>query len=236
MKTTLPCILTALLALTHGLFAETRSQEAQQAKTPEVVLEKLMAGNARFQSGQTSQRNLLREAKLTSGQQFPIAAVLSCLDSRVPIEIVFDQGIGDVFVGRVAGNVADKDMVGSLEFATRVSGAKVILVLGHESCGAVRGAIAGVELGNLTQLLERIAPAEDYAVDYTGERSPGNPAFVDAVSVANVVRTINEVRRLSPIIAEMEESGEIMLVGGYYTLSSGNVSLVYPETAKSFNN
>ncbi len=206
-----------------------RSQAQQQAQTPEQVLAKLLAGNERFQAGKLTHRDLLNEAKQSVGGQYPIAAIVSCLDSRVPVELVFDQGIGDLFVGRVAGNVEGPDMIGSLEFATRVSGAKIIMVLGHDSCGAVRGAIANVELGNLTALLEKIAPSEEDVVVFDGPREASNSEYVNAVGVANVIRTIGEIREQSPIIREMEEQGEIMLVGAFYSLNNGNVRIVYPE-------
>lgn len=206
-----------------------RSQAEQQAQSPAEVLAKLMAGNERFQAGNSTQRNLLGEASRTAAAQHPIAVIVSCLDSRVPVEMVFDQGIGDLFVGRVAGNVEGPDMVGSLEFASRVSGARVIMVMGHDSCGAVRGAIANVELGNLTGLLEKIAPAEEGVVDFDGPRTADNMEYVNAVGAANVIRTIEEIREMSPIIRAMEEQGEVMLVGTFYTLSSGKVSIVYPE-------
>ncbi len=230
MKTLLTTLALFSVCFAQGASWEPRTREAQQAMTPDQVLAALMAGNERFRAGHAKDRDFLNEAKLTAKKgQFPIAAVVSCLDSRVPVEVVFDQGIGDVFVGRVAGNVEGSDMIGSLEFATRVSGAKVIMVMGHDACGAVAGAIAGVELGNLTGLLEKIAPAEKKVVDFDGPRTAGNPEFVDAVGVANVVRTINEIRRLSPILRDMEEKGEIIIVGTFYTLNDGRVSLVYPE-------
>jgi len=209
-------------------WASARTQEKQQSMTPQEVLDELMEGNARFASGHATQRNLLIEAAQTAGGQYPIAAVVSCIDSRVPVEIVFDQGIGDVFVGRVAGNVEDRDMVGSLEFATKLAGSKLILVMGHEACGAIKGAIAGAELGNLTQLLTKIQPAMNDVSGIT-PRTVNNPEFVDAVTAANVLRTINDIRTLSPTLVEMEKSGDIMIVGAMYDLNTGRVKLLDPE-------
>ncbi len=206
-----------------------RTAEEQAAFTPQEVLDRLVEGNKRFQEGKGHERDYLAEAEATVRGQFPLAVVVSCLDSRVPVEVVFDQGIGDIFVGRVAGNVEDKDMVGSLEFATKVAGAKLIFVLGHEACGAVRGAIADVELGNLTQLLAKIRPAMEKVKEFDGPRTAENSKFVDAVAEANVVRTIADIRNMSPLITELEKSGAIKIVGGIYSLKNGSISLIYPE-------
>lgn len=195
--------------------------------TPEQVLDELKAGNKRFTEGQAADRNLLEEAAKTASEgQFPLAVVVSCLDSRVPVEMVFDQGIGDIFVGRVAGNVADKDMVGSSEFATKLAGARVLLVLGHESCGAVQGAIAGAKLGNLTQLLEKIAPAEKGVTDFDGEKTAENPEYVNAVAKANVSRVMKTMLEMSPVLKELVDHGDILMVGGMYDIETGKVDFL----------
>jgi carbonic anhydrase len=217
-------------SLIAGLFAvsslSARTQAIQSSITPQEVLDQLMAGNERFASGVATNRNYLEEAAETASGQYPVAAIISCLDSRVPVEIVFDQGIGDVFVGRVAGNVEDGDMIGSLEFATKVAGSKLIMVLGHEACGAVKGAIAGVELGNLTQLLKKINTAIETVDGFEGKRDTNHPEFVDAVIAANVVQTMNDLRSRSDVLAELEKNGDIMIVGGVYSLHDGKVTLI----------
>jgi len=216
----------ALLTLGFCQFAEARTQEEQQSMTPQEVLDALMAGNQRFQKNHGTNRDLLSEAEKTATAQYPIAAVVSCLDSRVPVEIIFDQGIGDIFVGRVAGNVENEDMVGSLEFATAASGSKLILILGHESCGAVAGAINNVELGNLTQLLEKIAKSEKHVHGVEEPHTADNPAYLNAVTEANVMRTMDVIRKMSPTIAAMEKKGDIIIVGAMYSLADGKVTLL----------
>jgi len=221
----LPLITVSLLGALPS--AQAATQERQQSMSPEQVLAELKAGNKRFTEGQAADRNLLEEAKKTAKEgQFPLAVVVSCLDSRVPVEMVFDQGIGDVFVGRVAGNVADKDMVGSSEFATKLAGARLVLVLGHDSCGAVQGAIAGAELGNLTQLLEKIAPAEKEVTEFEGEKTAENPEYVDAVAKANVSRVMKTMLEMSPVLKGLVDNGDIMLVGGMYDIKTGEVTFL----------
>ncbi|MFV0338502.1 MAG: carbonic anhydrase family protein [Chthoniobacterales bacterium] len=163
-------------------------------------------------------------AAVTSGQ-FPKAVVLSCLDSRVPVELVFDQGIGDLFVGRVAGNIEDLDQVGSMEFATKLAGAKLVLVLGHTSCGAINGAADGAELGNLTQLLQKIRRAVDEVKGFEGEvRRSSNPAFINKVVEENVRLTVENIRKTSPVLTDLEKSGDIKIVGAVYDLETGKVN------------
>lgn len=222
-------ILLSLISLTALLLPASHaatSKETQTSLSPEEVLQELMDGNKRFQKGYLTQRDYLAEAETTANGQYPIAAIVSCLDSRVPVEIVFDQGIGDIFVGRVAGNVEDGDMLGSLEFATAVAGSKVIMVLGHEACGAVKGAIADVELGNLTQLLEKVQPAIDASREVNGPHTTDNPEYVDSVIKANVRQTLNDIRERSEVIADLEKEGKVLLVGAYYSLADGAVSLL----------
>ncbi len=183
----------------------------------------LKKGNERFVNNSLLKRDLLAQVKKTTNGQFPKAGVISCVDSRVPVEYVLDQGIGDIFVSRVAGNFVDPEILGGMEFATKVSGSKVILVLGHESCGAVKAAIDNVKLGNITPMLEKIQPALELSKDFNGEKSTKNPAFVNHVSENNVKSTLAAIRAQSPIMKEMEENGEIMLVGGVYSLTTGKI-------------
>lgn len=177
--------------------------------------------------GKTSAPNITERIAATATGQFPKAYILSCVDSRVPVELVFDQGIGDIFVGRVAGNVESVDQLGSAEFATKVAGAKVLMVLGHEACGAVKGACDGAKLGNLTALLGQIEPAVN-AVDgfEDGQKNSKNKEFVEAVIKKNVTMTVADVRKNSPVLAEMEKAGDIKIVGALYSLHDGSVSMV----------
>lgn len=190
------------------------------------VLKDLMAGNARYAAGELSAPNIAARLAASAKGQHPKAVILSCLDSRVPVEQVFDQGIGDVFVGRVAGNVENEDQLGSMEFATKLAGAKLVMVLGHEACGAVKGACAGAEMGNLTQLLGKIKPAVAAVEGFEGKRTADNAEFVDAVVRKNVELTVEDIRKSSPLLAEMEKKGEIKLVGGVYSLHTGKVELL----------
>ena len=203
------------------------SAEEQKKLTPKAVLEDLMAGNKRYVEGKVAEPNIKARIEASSSGQFPKAVILSCLDSRVPVELVFDQGIGDVFVGRVAGNVENEDMLGSMEFATKAAGAKLVMVLGHGACGAVKGACDKVELGNLTGLLKKIEPAVKAVEGFSdAERTSKNPAFVEKVIEQNVRQTVADIRSSSPILAEMEKNGEIMIVGGLYSLEDGSVKLL----------
>ena len=197
----------------------------QQALTPEAVLADLRAGNQRFVAGRTTRRDHLAQLPLAEAGQNPEAIILSCVDSRVPVENVFDQGIGDLFVARVAGNFVNPDILGSMEYACKVAGAKVVLVLGHQHCGAVKSAIDGVELGNITELLSKITPVVD-ATEESGDRTSTNAEFVAAVTEANVAHTIDRVRAESPILAEMEANGEIAIVGAVYQLTTGEVEFL----------
>jgi carbonic anhydrase len=204
---------------------EVVTAEAQKAMTPDQVLADLKEGNQRFVEGRTLNRDYLAQADATASGQYPKAVILGCVDSRVPPEIIFDQGIGDVFVGRVAGNVEDVNLVGSLEFATKVAGSKVVVILGHTSCGAIKGAADGVELGNLTELLNDFdAPIARADEATEGEVNSKNTEFLNLAIEENVRETIANILDQSPIIAEMVDSGEIALVGGVYDLSSGRVN------------
>lgn len=196
----------------------------QAAMTPAEVLDDLKAGNARFVSGNSTNQDWLAQAATTAAEgQFPKAIVLSCLDSRVPVEIVFDQGIGDVFVGRVAGNFENVDMLGSFEFGTAVAGSKVIVVLGHTACGAVKGAMAGAELGNLTATLDNIEPA---IADAGGSVSADNDSDVTRVVEANVRRTMADLTDRSEVLAGLVEEGKLLIAGGVYDLATGKVNWI----------
>src|SRR6516225_752793 len=201
------------------------TKEQRDSMTPSQIIDELKKGNERFRSGKMTSRDYLAEKRASASGQYPAAVVLGCLDSRVPAEIIFDTGIGDAFVGRVAGNVVNDDMLGSMEFACGVSGAKVVLVVGHTACGAVKGAIDDVVLGNLTGLLARIKPAIS-ATKFDGEKSSKNAGYVDAVARTNVVLGIAEIRRRSPILEDLEKKGKIKIAGAMYDLSSGAVNFV----------
>jgi len=205
--------------------SESLTKEQRDGMTPGQIIDELKKGNGRFRAGKMTPRDYLAEKRASASGQYPAAVVLGCLDSRVPAEIVFDTGIGDIFVGRVAGNVVNDDMLGSMEFACGVSGAKVVLVLGHTACGAVKGAIDDVVLGNLTGLLARIKPAIS-ATKFDGEKSSKNAAYVDAVARTNVVLGISEIRRRSPILEDLQKKGTIKITGAMYDLSTGILDFV----------
>jgi carbonic anhydrase len=201
------------------------TKEERDSMSPSQVIDELKKGNERFRSGKMTARDYLAEKRASASGQYPAAVILGCLDSRVPAEIVFDAGIGDTFVGRVAGNVVNDDQLGSMEFACGVSGAKVVLLLGHTSCGAVKGAIDDVVLGNLTGLLARIKPAIA-ATKFDGEKSSKNAAYVDAVARTNVVLGLSEIRRRSTILKDLEKKGTIQITGAIYQLPTGMVEFV----------
>ena len=206
-----------------GATASPSTKESQAAMTPSQALAELRAGNARFVSSQPRVRQPAADVKATAPGQYPFAVVLSCLDSRQPIELVLDQGIGDIFSARVAGNVLNDDILGSMEFACKVSGAKLIAVIGHSNCGAIKGAADHVELGNLTGLLARVKPAIDQVPDDGQPRNAKNYAFVAKVAEANVRLALQQIRERSPILREMLDQGKIGLVGGMYDLSTGEI-------------
>lgn len=196
--------------------------EQQAAATPDSVLEWLRAGNERFTSRTTIDRDLLAQARATAGGQHPLAAVLGCIDSRVPVEAVFDVGIGDIFVGRSAGNVVDADVIGGFEFATAIAGAKLIVVLGHTACGAVKGACDGAELGSLTQLLAKITPSVETVA---GEPAPGSgdAELVGRVIEQNVRNSVHALAA-SDVLTDRVAAGDLRIVGALYELASGTVS------------
>jgi carbonic anhydrase len=219
----------AALALTGGgiAVAEAAAMSAEQRDklTPDEVLAMLQQGNERFRTGRMERHDYLAQKRATASGQYPAAAILSCIDSRAPAEIILDTGIGDVFNARVAGNIANDDMLGSLEFACAAAGAKLVLLMGHTACGAIKGAIDAVELGHLTELLHRIKPAVAATV-YEGARTSKNPAFVDAVAVTNVRRTLEQIRRESSVLADLEKAGKLKIVGSMYHLQGGRVEVL----------
>ena len=202
--------------------AVTMTKHLQSLITPLLAVEYLKEGNKRFTQGKTLSRDFLKQVKETSTGQFPYATILSCMDSRTPSEIIFDQGLGDIFNIRIAGNIADDDVIGSMEYGSKVVGTKLILVMGHTDCGAVKGAIDNVRLGNLTGLLEKIKPAVD-AVKTDGVRNSGDKVFVEMVTKKNVLMTMKYIRENSPVLKELEDKGELKITGALYNTSTGEV-------------
>jgi carbonic anhydrase len=200
--------------------------EEQAALTPDVIIQQFKDGNARFLANDLTVRDHTAKVRSAATGQFPKAVVLSCLDSRIPVEDVFDLGLGDVFVGRVAGNIVNEDLLGSMEFGTKVMGSKVILVLGHKHCGAVVSAIDNVQLGNITAMLSKIQPAVKKSQDFQGEKLTSNVAFVDHVSKNNVLHVTETIMAQSPIIAELVKNGTVKIVGAYYDMETGAVEFL----------
>jgi carbonic anhydrase len=198
----------------------TQTQESQAAITPAEAIRMLEEGNRRFLDQEPLDRPLLDQVIQTSSGQYPFAVVLGCIDSRVPVEIVFDQGIGDIFSPRVAGNIVNEDLLGSMEFACKLAGSKAIVVLGHTSCGAVKGAIGKARLGNLTTLVEKIEPLVD---EVAASMNTEDPGFTDAVAEANVNLTIETIREKSDVLREMEAARQIAIVGAMYDVGTGEV-------------
>jgi carbonic anhydrase len=196
---------------------------------PDMVLSTLQNGNGRFVDNELTPRDYPLQAENSANGQYPMAVILSCIDSRVPVEQVFDLGIGDVFVARVAGNIVNEDILGSMEYSCKVSGSKLVVVMGHESCGAVKAAIDQVELGNITPLLDKIQPAVADAQSFEGEKTTSNKAFVDHVGELNVLESMAQIRRDSPILKAMEDNGEIKIVGAFYNLHTGKVEFLEEE-------
>ncbi|AUC79251.1 carbonic anhydrase [Nonlabens sp. MB-3u-79] len=201
------------------------TKESQATMTPEKALQFLTEGNQRFQNNLKANRNLLQQINDTRDGQFPFATILSCIDSRVSAELVFDQGLGDIFSVRIAGNFVNEDILGSMEFGCKLAGTRLVVVLGHTSCGAIKGACDHARLGNLTKLIQKIEPAV-YAVNEPKEealRNSKNLDFVDAVSAKNVELTIDRIRKESPVLMELEEDGDIKIVGAMYNIATGAV-------------
>jgi len=203
---------------------KTFTKEMQDNITPDEAFNLLKEGNERFASNSTVSRNLLDQAKETSGGQYPFAVILSCIDSRTSSEHIFDLGFGDAFNVRIAGNIINEDILGSMEFGCKAAGSKVIVVLGHSGCGAVKGACDHVELGNLSGLLTKISPAVDDEKTIEQDRSSANPEFVEKVTILNTKKVIEDIQARSPIIKEMIDNKEVKIVGGYHDLSTGKVN------------
>lgn len=202
------------------------TRESQATMTPQKSLQFLKEGNQRFQNNLKANRNLLEQVNDTSDGQFPFATILSCIDSRVSAELVFDQGLGDIFSVRIAGNFVNEDILGSMEFASKLAGTKLIVVLGHKACGAIKGACDGAKMGNLTKLIEKITPAVNAVKEPTDPtlRNSKNQDFVDEVSNKNVQLTIDRIHAESPILSEMESNGEIKIIGAMYDVNTGAVT------------
>jgi len=209
-----------------SLFAQdnsiTQTKESQAKLTPKDALQFMIDGNTRFIDGVLIKRDKLAQVKETASGQYPFAVVLSCIDSRVAPEITFDQGLGDIFDARIAGNFVNDDILGSMEFSCKVSGAKLILVMGHTNCGAIKGAIDDAQLDNLTQLLTKIKPAVE-KTDYPGEKSSKNYDYVDLVAKENVLLAVEDIKKRSSVLKEMYDNGEIDIVGCMYNLKDGKV-------------
>ncbi len=204
----------------------TQNQNSQAVMTPQKAQQMLMDGNARFVQDKLLARDYKQQVEATGSGQYPFAAIVGCIDSRVPNELIFDQGIGDIFSARVAGNFVNDDMLGSLEFACALSGAKLIVVVGHSECGAIRGACDDVVFGNLTHALANIKPAVAAVPGYESDRTSKNPAFVQAVAVKNVELTLAKIRERSPILKAMADKGDIALAGAMYDIRSGEVAFM----------
>lgn len=212
--------------------AITQTPETQSNLTPKAALDLLKDGNARFVAGSPIHRDLHLQVTQTANGQYPFAAVVSCIDSRIPTEIIFDQGIGDIFNARVAGNFVNEDILGSLEFACKLAGSRTIVVMGHTACGAVKGACDDAKLGNLTQMLEKIKPAVEAVVTPPdADRTSGNPDFVNKVALKNVALTIETLKAKSPVLFEMYQNREIDIVGAMYDVRTGVVTFHNTEEA-----
>ncbi len=204
------------------------TKETQAAITPDMAIQLLKEGNQRFVGNQKADRDLLDQVNDTASGQYPFATILSCIDSRVSAELIFDQGVGDIFSARVAGNIVNEDLLGSIEFACKLAGTKVVVILGHTACGAVKGACDDAKLGNLTILLDKIKPAVEAVTEPADSslRNSQNIDFVNAVGLKNVQMTIENTRRISPVLKEMEDNGEIKIVGAIYDIKNGSVTFL----------
>jgi carbonic anhydrase len=209
-------------SLSSVAYADALTKAQRDRLTPDDILALMKKGNKRFYTGKREGHNALAQQRASAKGQYPAAVLLTCIDSRAPAETIMDLRIGDIFNSRVAGNVENSDILGSMEFACKLAGAKVVLVMGHTACGAIKGAIDNAELGNLTGLLAKIKPAVAETA-YTGDRASKNYAFVDAVARKNVEITIGNIRKDSPVLAEMESNGAIKIAGAMYNLETGVV-------------
>ena len=204
----------------------TLTKEMQTSITPSMAIELLKEGNKRFMNNLKINRNLLQQANETSDGQHPFAVILSCIDSRTSAELIFDQGLGDIFSIRIAGNIVNEDILGSMEFGCKVAGAKIIVVLGHTKCGAVKGACDNVELGNLTSLVNKIKPAVKAEVSTLEQRNSSNAAFVENVALLNVKQTMSKITLESPILNEMIDKKQIEIIGGIHNITTGEVTFI----------
>ena len=202
----------------------THTKETQDKLTPDLALEILKEGNERFVNNIKAHRNLLEQANDTSSGQFPFAAILSCIDSRTSAELIFDQGLGDILSIRIAGNILNDDILGSMEMACKIAGSKLIVVLGHTKCGAIEGACNNIELGHITTVFNKIKPAIAMETITKADRTAANLAFVKNVTVNNVILTVQKIKEQSPILVEMEAAGQIKIIGGLYDLDTGVVT------------
>lgn len=199
------------------------TKETQEILTPELALDILKDGNKRFMNNIKSHRNLLQQVNETSSGQFPFAAILSCIDSRTSAELIFDQGLGDIFSIRIAGNILNEDILGSMEFACKLAGSKLVVVLGHTKCGAIEGACNKIVLGNVTSLLKKIDPAIESEIETESDRNGSNIEFVNNVTANNVHITVRKIKEQSLILNEMEKAGQIKIIGGLYDIDTGQV-------------
>ena len=225
LKTTSAAAVTAVVTMApvgNIAYGAALTKAQRDKLTPDEIIELMKKGNQRFRLGKESPHDYLAQQKASAKGQYPAAVILSCIDSRAPAETIMDLGIGDTFNARVAGNISNDDILGSMEFACKLAGAKVVLVMGHTACGAIKGAIDKAQLGNLTGLLGKIRPAVA-ATKYQGERSASNYGFVDAVARTNVELTTADIRRRSSVLADLEKSGAIKIVGAMYNLETGVV-------------
>jgi carbonic anhydrase len=210
---------------TRLAYGDALTKKQRDALTPDEIIAAMMRGNERFRKGEKTERNYLAEQRASAKGQYPAAVVLSCIDSRAPVEVIMDLGIGDIFNARVAGNIANEDILGSMEFACKLSGAKVVLVMGHTACGAVKGAIDNAELGNLTGLLAKIKPAVK-ATRYEGDRSAKNYPFVDAVARKNVELVMADIRQKSAVLQDLESKKAVKIAGAMYNLETATVDFL----------
>jgi carbonic anhydrase len=214
------------ISLQKPLIEKVTTAEEQRLISPDTILYRLKEGNKRFVDNNITARDHSKMVRATSDGQYPKSVVLSCLDSRIPVEDVFDKGIGDMFVARNAGNIVNEDLLGSMEFACKVSGAKLILIMGHSSCGAVKSAIDDVKMGNITAMLAKIKPAIRLSEKFVGEKSTKNGLYTDEVGKNNVLHSIQKIKQHSSILSEMINKGEIKIVGAYYDIKSGEVTFL----------
>lgn len=210
------------------MLSEVMTKDIQEALTPDAVLEDLLMGNERYVSGELLNRDIPAQVKATTNGQYPKAVILACIDSRVPVEYIFDQGVGDIFVVRVAGNIEDEELLGSMEYGLGVAGSKLLMVLGHENCGAIKSAIMKVDVGsaNVNALLSHL---EQAVQEIEGDRDVKNKAYFDNVIKNNVDQTVEDIRNRSEIISGLEKEGKVKVVGAYYSLSDGKVTILDGE-------